>query len=475
MGVSKALLALACLACLASAALGLPTLSAIDSDLSLLESEASKSESGSSVLAAAEAYATAKVSSAISEGKSLVSAAVAAGRADAVAAGPAPLSAKAAEAKRKLAAKEKMEKANAEIKVKAAIKAEAKAKAKQIAAVAAAKHTAKLAKAKAARDLALAAAKKLEAVRNSPFRAAGFKHNKQGVFGRVNFGITKADSLPSTPAAKKGKLNALEKFSKYAPRKNIYGRRKSCLKDIAAHFDEKDIYDSKKMSLLQQMSSAKSRLHATKLRSKLNSLETWHQMMQKKFLMSATEAKAHEKRVEALFDEHLPADLKDQLKQNKVAKRAGQKTPFPLAKKQAFKILRSKRTQIQKNERLQANGHKRMLRPEINDHGFPSMDPISSQLREKLWRNVETQQEWTTDKAEMERAENIVTNAHKQHGDFVEGPIAAPILKGALYNPDTEKLGVPNFLTKFPWPLKEEEKVTMNDKMRVEQTYHSTY
>jgi hypothetical protein len=248
------------------------------------------------------------------------------------------------------------------------------------------------------------------------------------------------------------------------------------LKDIAAHFDEKDIYDSKKIALLQQMSTAKSRAHATQIRSKLESLETWHQMMQKKFLMSAQQQKQHKRRVEAMMDLHLPQELKDQLKANKVAKRAAQKLPFPEAHAQAMKILRSKKNEIQRQERMATHGHKRWLRPEINDKGFPSMDPISSHLRERLWRLVETGDEWSTDKQEMERAENIVTAAHKQHGDFVEGPIAAPILRGKLYHPQTERLGVPDFLTKFPeeWK-KQEDKVTMDDKVKVEQSYHQTW
>jgi hypothetical protein len=49
------------------------------------------------------------------------------------------------------------------------------------------------------------------------------------------------------------------------------------------------------------------------------------------------------------------------------------------------------------------------------------------------------------------------------------------MLKDMLYHPDTERLGVPNFLTKFPWPTAVDEKVTMDDKVKVEQTYHQTW
>lgn len=427
------------------------------------------------MLADAKKYAESRVSHALQKGERLLADAAAAGRSEAEKVGPAQQKAiiNKAVADKTMSAALKA-KAAAETKkakeAKAAAKKAAELKAKQAKRKA---HMALLAQRK--KQLADIAAKKLAAKENSPFRGQRLKATKNGVFGAVDFGLPKSESLPSAPTAAARKRNALERFSKFGPKKNIYGRMKSCLKDIAAHFDEKDIYESKKMSLLQKMSNTKSLAHAQRLRGKLQSLETWHQMMQKKFLMSAAEQKQHEKRVEALFDEHLPQELKDQLKQNKVAKRAQQKLPFPNAQAQAMKILRSKRKQIQSMDRLKAHGHKRMLRPEINDKGFPSMDPISSSLREKLWRNVETQDEWSTDARDMERAENIITAAHKAHGDFVEGPIAEPMLRGKLYHPATEKLGVPNFLTKFPWPIKEEEKITMNDKVKVEQTYHQTW
>lgn len=456
--------------------------------------------SAAEVLAEAQKYAKTKVSNALQKGKSILADAAAAGRLEAkksvsTAKSPAEKLAHAAEK----AEKQALKKAK---KLEAKAAQEAKAQKAKLSKLKAAE------KAKKAKQAAL----KAKAARKaSPFRGRHLKADKDGVFGGVSFGLPKIDSTP-VPLKDAPKRTALERFSKHGPKKNIYGHHKSCLKDIAAHFDEKDIYESKKLSLLQKMSTAKSVAHAQRLRSKLQNLETWHQMMQKKFLMSANEQKDHQRRVEKLFDEHLPQELKDQLQANKVAKRAAQKIPFPEAQAQAFKILRSKRKEIQRADRLTQHGHKRMIRPEINDKGFPSMDPISSSLREKLWRTVETQDEWSTEKTDIERAENIVTAAHKAHGDFVDGPIAEPMLRGKLYHPDTERLGVPNFLTKFPCQFKDQnkerhrikscinvgdsltcvstmmlfsltlfsgpmvdEKVTMNDKVRVEQTYHQTW
>jgi hypothetical protein len=326
----------------------------------------------------------------------------------------------------------------------------------------------------ASKAAALATRKRQERER-SGFKSSKAKPDAAGVFGAVNFGVRKIDSSPVPPAAFSGERTALNKFDKFGKKKDIYGRKKSCLKDIAAHFDEQDIYESKKMRLLQRIEHARSRTHALKLRSKLANLETWHQMMQKKFTMSANQAKAHQARMERLFDAHLPQELKDKLKANKIAKRAAQKIPFPTAHAEALKILRQKRSLIQRDDRLKSQGQKKMLRPEITNKGFPSMDPISSHLREKLWRNVNTEESWSTSKADMELAEGVVTRAHKSHGDFVEGPIAEPMLRGKLYKPDTEPLGVPNFLVHFPWPKNPEEKVTMNDKVKVEQTYHQTW
>jgi hypothetical protein len=429
-----------------------PSLESIDNDIALLEAEA---ELHDDVLTAAQSYANTKLAAAQEQSRNILAAAAAEGAKEGDAAGPAPLP--AASSKPVLSDAEKLK-----IQQQAAADA------------------AKVAAAQAAKDAAIAAAKKAarraKRLASSAFASAGMKHDANGVFGGIDFGIPKADAIPSTKGLKKAaKRSALERYSKYGPKRNIYGRKKSCLKDIAAHFDEKDIYETKKFALLQQMDKTKSRAHATQIRSKLANLESWHQLMQKKFMQSAAEAKQAQKKLERLFDAHLPQELKDQLQQNKVAKRAAQKIPFPDAMERAMAYLRSKRSEIQRDERLQTAGHKRMLRPEIRDKGFPSMDPISSLLREKLWRNVNTENEWSTDKGEMERAEGIVTAAHKAHGDFVEGPIAAPLLKGKLYTPETEKLGVPNFLHYFPWPKKPEEKVTMDDKVKVEQTYHQTW
>jgi len=299
--------------------------------------------------------------------------------------------------------------------------------------------------------------------------------DSNGVFGAVKFGLPKSEAIPSSQPLRRRKdgRSALNNLDQEA--KNIYGHPKSCLKDIAAHFDEKDIYESKKLRLLQKIDQANDLRVASKLRKRLGNLEHWHQMMQKKFLMSANEQKEFEKRQERLFDAHLPQALKDQMKANKVAKRAGQKLPFPDAKKKALKMLRTLRHTIAKDERMTSLGHKKMVRPNIDNPGFPSMDPISSQLREKLWRQIETQDEWSTDSADVEKATNIVAAAHKAHGDFQEGPIAEPLLRGKLYKPDTEPLGQPHFLTEFPWPKTPETEVTMNDKSRVEQTYHQTW
>lgn len=435
-------------------------------------------------LAAAKVYAQEALARAQTQGEALLADAAAAGRKDAAALIPknSPDSPEVVAQQLKLqkAEVEKTESAvRASVEEASALHAEVEAKKVQVAAEqATAEAKAQAAKAEAEQQ-AVQAQKDLkqrqeqDALALSPFTTTKLSADKAGVFGGVSFGLPLSESIPTTPVAQQ-RNSAFNRFKKFDKKKDIYGRKKSCLKDIAAHFDEKDIYETKKMSLLQEMSSTKSRALATQIRSRLESLETWHQMMQKKFLMSATEMKVHKQRVAALMEEHLPQELKDQLAQNKVAKRAAQKIPFPDAHAQAMKILRSKRLEIQKNENLKALGHKRMLRPEINDKGFPSMDPISSSLREKLWRTVETQDEWSTDSRDLEKAENIVTNAHKAHGDFVDGPIAAPMLKDLLFNPDTERLGVPNFLTKFPWPLVDE-KVTMDDKVKVEQTYSQTW
>jgi len=229
------------------------------------------------------------------------------------------------------------------------------------------------------------------------------------------------------------------------------------------------------MSLLQQMDVATSRELADKLRSELRSLETWHHMMQQKFSASSRQRKAQIAREDALFDAHLPKELLEKIKANKVAKRAGQKPPFPGARKLALEILKSKRDEIERSDRLRDLGHKVIIRPKINNPTFPSQDPISGHLREKLWRRVHTENAWTTDANDLERAENVVRKSHKAHGDFVEGPIAAPLLKGKLYHPETEPLGVPNFLHSFPWARKAEEKVTMDDKVKVEQTAFQTW
>jgi len=428
-------------------------LAALDSDLSLLEAEAdvyAPEGSASGVLAAAQAYAEKKVNKAVEAGKALLAQAAEEGRKEAEQLGPAPAKPKSLT----------LEKQQAEIKRLAKLEA---AKIAQKQAIAKAK--AAVAKAKAAAKRALA-----------PFKGQKLKPDSQGVYGGVNFGLPKADTLPSGAATKKDSgRTAFNRFDKYGPKKNIYGRKKSCLKDIAAHFDEKDIYESKKLALIQQMQHVKSRVHATQIRSRLANLETWHQMMQKKFLMSAKQLKRHKARMERLMDVHLPQDLKDQLKANKVAKRAGQKLPFPLAHAKAMKIMRQKRKQIERQDALHARGFKRMLRPEINDKGFPSMDPISTVLREQIWRPVKTGKRWSTDKGVMELADNVVKAASKDHEDFVYGPIAGPILKGKLYTPETEKLGVPNFLRYFPWPKTPAKTVTMDDKVRVQQSYYQTW
>jgi len=116
-----------------------------------------------------------------------------------------------------------------------------------------------------------------------------------------------------------------------------------------------------------------------------------------------------------------------------------------------------------------------MVRPEIDNPKFPSLDPISSSLRERRWRQVSLDDKLSTNKDEIEAAEKLVSVSHKQHGDFMDGPIAEPLLKGKLYNAKTEPLGVPNFLTNFPWPKHPDEHISMDEKVKVEQTDFTTY
>lgn len=314
-------------------------------------------------------------------------------------------------------------------------------------------------------------------------RGKGLKKNALGIYGGVVLGISKADSAPNagTPgaaaaaaaAAAQQKTCCLDDVEDGD--KNLYGQQKSFLKDIAAHFDEKDIFESKKARLEARLKDTTDRTLAYALRKKLLNLETWHQMMQKKFLMSSQEAKAHAKKVDALFDAHLPKELKDQLAANKVAKKAGQKLPFPEAHKKAIAFMKTIRTKLARTARLKGLGHKVMVRPEIDNPQFPSLDPISSGLRERRWRQVSLDDNLSTDKNEIEAAEKLVAVSHKQHGDFMDGPIAEPLLKGKLYNAKTEPLGVPNFLTNFPWPKHPDEHISMDEKVKVEQTDFTTY
>jgi len=392
-----------------------------------LEQEADSS-SGDDPLASAQAYATSAVAKAVEAGQAILAEAAAKGRADAEADGPAPL---------KLSA------------LKQDIKATEK----------------------------LGAKTSIQQKKYLPtgFHSAKLSQDSNGVYGAVNFGVTKKDSIPSSKGkGKRRRGTHLNKLREH-DNKNIYGKKKTCLKDVAAHFDEKDIYEAKKISFLQQLDQTKSRKLAGKIRKKLRNLESWHHVMQQKFLASSQERKDQLRREEALFDAHLPQDLKDKLKANKVAKRAGQKLPWPGAHKEALAILRSKRESIARDDRLRETGHKVMIRPHITNPTFPSRDPISAHLREKIWRQVNTEKKWSTDSNDLERAERVVEKAHKQHGDFVEGPIAAPLLKGKLYKPETEPLGVPNFLHYFPWPKKPQDKVSMDDKVKVPQTYHQTW
>jgi len=103
------------------------------------------------------------------------------------------------------------------------------------------------------------------------------------------------------------------------------------------------------------------------------------------------------------------------------------------------------------------------------------MDPISSNIRERRWRQVMTDDKWSTDQGDLETSENLVKQAFKVHGDFQDGPIAEPLLKGKQYDAETEPLGVPNFLTNFPWPKDPNDHISINEKQRVEQTDHTTY
>lgn len=339
------------------------------------------------------------------------------------------------------------------------------------------------AKAAANKKVIKAALKKAEAAalaeaQFSPFRPLSMKPDKRGVFGAVNFGTALGDSNPSSRPTPKSttdvRRSAIRKLAKFANQKDIYGRPKACLKDIAAHFDEKDIYEQKKLALVKKAAEADSAEVADKIRKKLANLEMWHAMMQKKFMASAAEHKAYQRKMERLFSTHLPAALKKQLDENKLAKRAGQKLPHPGAMKQAMSILKGLRSKLRRDARLKKKGYKKMVRPVLNDPEFPSMDPISTHLRGRLWRTVYTEDHWSTDDGDLEVAGNLVDKAFQQHGDFVNGPIAEPLLKGKLYEAKTEPLGVPNFLVKFPWP-KTEEKVTMDDKVKVEQTDFTPY
>jgi hypothetical protein len=269
--------------------------------------------------------------------------------------------------------------------------------------------------------------------------------------------------------------SAMYKHDPAAPKKTIYGRKKSCLKDIAAHFDEKDIFEAKKQSLIQQQERATSLQEAQAIAKKLKNLESWHAMMQKKFMQSEAESKAAEKRLWNLFEAHLPAELFGQLKSNKEAERSALPIPFPKAKAQAMKLLRSKRNEIRRDQKLKKLGFKKFIRPNITNPEFPSMDPISTHLRGQLWRRIATDGKWSTDNFELEKGDKLEKAAFQQHSDFVEGPIAKPLLKGKLYEPETEALGVPNFLTNFLWPKEPEKEITMDDKMKVEQTDFSHY
>jgi len=338
-----------------------------------------------------------------------------------------------------------------------------------------------MAKKAAGKKAAKAAAAALRAANHAKAarKSQKLKQDKRGLFGSVNFGISKAESLPSTAVApklrgQKGR-SAMYQFDRFAPKRNIYGRKKSCLKDIAAHFDEKDLYEQKKLSLIQQASHAKSTNLANKLRRKLVNLEQWHQMMQEQFRFSAKQRKKAVARENKLFDAHLPQELKDQLAANKVAKHAGRKIPFPNAHNKALQTLKKLRRTIEKDDRMREMGHKKIILPYVNDPNFPSRDRISSHLREKLYRRIETEKQWSLNPHDMEHGEKLVEKAHKDHGDFIEGKIAAPILKGKLYKPEVEPLGVPDYLHYFPWPKVDDMKATIDDKVKVEQMYHQTW
>lgn len=235
------------------------------------------------MLAAAKAYAEKTVSAAVASGEQLLAKAAAEGAVEAAQAGPA--AAPAPEERAKLQAAEA-------------------AKASNEAAAAAAKESADKAaaaakEAEAAKQLAAAQAEQ-ERVRllraTLPFKSAKLPADKRGVFGGLMLGASMEESLPAAvrvlPAAMSN--SALYKQDPLAPKRNIYGRKKSCLKDIAAHFDEKDIYEAKKTSLLQLQARAESREEAETVTKKLENLETWHAMMQKKFLMTNSQAQAHE-------------------------------------------------------------------------------------------------------------------------------------------------------------------------------------
>jgi len=202
---------------------------------------------------------------------------------------------------------------------------------------------------------------------------------------------------------------------------------------------------------------------------KLANLETWHHMMQKKFAQSAAQARASEKRLERLFKAHLPDEMLKKLEANKQAVRAAKPLPYPKARAEAMKVLRAMRNDIRRDQRLKKLGHKKYIRPHIRNPKFPSMDDISTELRGRMWRRVKTNKKWSTDSHQLEKAERLVKKAFDQHADFVEGPIAAPLLKGKLYHPETEALGVPNFLHKFPWPKVPEKEVSMDERLPVKQ------
>jgi len=163
-------------------------------------------------------------------------------------------------------------------------------------------------------------------------------------------------------------------------------------------------------------------------------------------------------------------ELIAKIKANRAAKKSGLPIPFPEARKLAMGEIRKQKAIARRLARQIAKSHgsgKKIVLPTIDDPWFPSRDHISTTIRERMWRRIETDPDLSTNKKDFERAHNTIKSENKRHDDFLHSATAKPFRK-KVFDAIVPEPAKPHFLVNFPW-AKKEDKVTLDAKLKVPQ------